>query len=355
MKLPIHSTEQLARSLGLSRWTVSRALNGHLGISPATVARVVEAASQAGFAPNVLGRGLRSGKTDLIGVSLPDLEDYFLAPKISRLQEAVSAHGLQTLLQISNTSEGSESAALGRFAAMRCRGVVVIASRLRDGHEALRALRALEIPIVFVDPFHSQSGVVVSTDRSLAMKSAIEHLHALGHRSVATAGIHSQSAYGKQRTSGLRQACLKWNWDFARDVIFLNSDEPLEDFHLGRKLAGHFLEELYPKVRAVVALNDRIAFGMIQFFAERKIRVPEEVSIIGYDDSAFSEIISPALTTFDPGVNELIDEAVGLLVSNPVRTMVRVKPRLVVRESTAEWLRPSPKLCRSRRSGNPRR
>lgn len=355
MKLPIHSTAELAQSLGLSRWTVSRALNGHSGISKETVVRVIEAARRSGFAPNVLGRGLRSGKSDLIGVCLPDLEDYFLAPKISRLQEAVSALGLQTLLQITNAGETRESAALGRFAAMRCRGVVVIASRLPDGHEALRALRALEIPIVFVDPFHSQSGGVVSTDRALAMKAAIAHLHALGHRRVATAGIHSQSAYGKQRTSGLKQACRNWHWDFGRDVVLLNSDEPLEDFHLGRKLAEQFLQELYPKVRAVVALNDRIAFGMIQFFAERKIRVPKEISIIGYDDSAFSEIISPALTTFDPGVNELIDEAVGLLVANPAKAMVRVKPRLVVRGSTAAWLPPFPKLSRSRQSGNLRR
>ncbi|HEY5792436.1 MAG TPA: LacI family DNA-binding transcriptional regulator, partial [Chthoniobacterales bacterium] len=289
---PIRSTAQLAQLLGLSRWTVSRALNGHPGIHPETAERVREAARREGFAPNILGRGLRAGRTDLIGVCLPDLEDYFLAAKISRLQEAVVAQGLQPLMQITR-SEASESAALERFAAMRCGAVVLIASRLPDGHPALRHLAASGIQRVFIDPLHGQSDAVVATDRALAMRHALGYLHELGHRGVAVAGINPAHPYGRQRERGLRQACRKCGWDFSRQVVFLNRAEDLEDSHLGQKLAEDYLREHYPARRAIIALNDRIALGMMQRILKAGLRIPGDVSILGYDDAAFAEVVSP--------------------------------------------------------------
>lgn len=345
---PIRSTAELAKALGLSRWTVSRVLNGHPGIHPDTAARVMEAARLARFAPNILGRGLRSGKTDLIGVCLPDLEDYFLAAKITRLQEAVVERGLHPIFQITRGDDGGESAALERFAAMRCGAVVLIASQLPDGHPTLHQLIASDMRLVFVDPLHPQSGAVVATDRALAMKHALHHLHALGHRSVVVAGVNPASTYGRQRELGLRQAARKLGWDFLRQVVFLNREEDWEDSILGRKLAEDYLRRFYPVHRAVIALNDRIALGFMHTLQQAKLRIPGDVSILGYDDAAFASMISPELTSIDPRVDELIDEAIALLTGSRPRTQVLVKPRLKPRASTGRPARSAAKPSRLR-------
>ena len=355
MKSPILSTAQLAESLGLSRWTVSRALNGHPGIHPATAERVREAVRREGFSPNILGRGLRAGRTDLVGVSLPDLEDYFLAAKVSRLQDAVAERHRHPVLQINRGDAASEVAALERFAAMRCGAVVLIASQLPNGHPALRQLAAAGVRLVFIDPLHPQSGEVVATDRRMAMKEALGHLRALGHRRLATAGINPVSPYGRQRVAGLRQACRKWGWDFARQIVLLDHPENCEDTLRGQRIAADYLRSHYPRTRAIIAVNDRIALGLMHALQRAGLRIPEDVSILGYDDAPFAAAISPELTTIDPRVDELIDEAVGRLFGQQPLPPGWVRPKLKVRESTAAPAPRAARLSQSPRSGSRRR
>lgn len=345
MKSTIRSTAELARELGVSRWTVSRALNGHAGVDPVTAERIKETASRHGFAPSLLGRGLRSGRTDQAGICLPDLVDYFLTTKITLLQQALQARGLSPVLQILDGRPETENAALERFAAMRCAGVVVIASQLSDTAAGFRSLAAADIPLVRIDPLNLQSPASVSSDRRAAMKMAVRHLHDLGHRRVVVAGLNGESPYGRQRLEGLRAGCRTVKWNFERDVLLLSHPETRDDFSAGRVLARTYLSQR-SGISAVLAVNDRTALGFVRTLQDHGLNVPADVSVIGYDNADFSPYASPALTTLDPQVDQLIAHAVRLLVSRsavgpqPPTGVTLIKPRLVRRASDGPPPRP---------------
>lgn len=342
MKSSIRSTAQLARTLGLSRWTISRALNGHAGVDPKTVERIQKVARQHGFAPSMLGRGLRRGRTDQVGICLPDLVDYFLTTKISLLQQSLQAGGFHPVLQIIDGTQETESAALERFAAMRCAGVVGIASQVTDSSTGLRCLSSAGIPFVRIDPVDSSHPDSVSTDRAAAMKDALAHFHALGHRQVVVAGFFAKSAYGLQRIKGLRDGCRRLKWNYQRDILFFPFPDADDDFSAGVRLAETYLEK-GKNIPAILALNDRVALGLIRTLQTRGLRIPADVSVIGYDNTDFSPYALPPLTTIDPQVDLLIKEAVAMLDAsmNSLQTKsVFIKPRLIPRASDG----PPPRL-----------
>lgn len=335
---PPASTGELADMLGLSRWTVSRVLNGHPGVKAATVARVQEAVRSQRFAPSILGRGLRRGKTDNIGICLPNLEDYFLTTKIMRLQKAIVERGLHPVMQI--TEGDDEARAIEHFAAMRCAGVILVASRLEAKSPALRLLKAAEIPFVQIDPLFAHAGAtVVATDRAFAMRQVLGHLHEMGHRRATVAGIDLSSSYGRQRVTGLQQGCRDRGWNFQKDVMFLRGDAALDDFALGAMLAEKYLAEVRANSSAVIALNDRVAFGLVGGLTKVGMRVSKDVALVGYDNTDLAAHMTPALTSVDPQVERLIDLAIDRLLPQigggmPAARQCVVRPKLVIREST---------------------
>jgi DNA-binding LacI/PurR family transcriptional regulator len=268
---------------------------------------------------------------------VPDLEDYFLVRKISRLQQQVAARGLHAALQITDGSLEEERLALERFAAMHCSAVVLIASKLPAGDSATTGLANAGVPLVWIDPMHAGHPLTVSTDRAHAMSSAVRWLHARGHGNFVTLGISSQSAYGKQRLSGIRSACKPLGMDFEQAVSSMDLNRGGTDFEVGRALGDEFVNRFSPPYPAVLALNDRLAFGFVGALLDRGLKVPDQVSVIGYDDADFGAFGRPALTTIDPQVDTLIDRALEALFSNAEgdskQRAFRVKPTLIERES----------------------
>jgi DNA-binding LacI/PurR family transcriptional regulator len=338
MKSAIRSTTQLARVMGLSRWTISRALNGHSGVHPKTVEKIKATARREGFAPSLLGRGLRTGRTDQVGICLPDMVDYFLTAKITLLQKAFEQRGLHPFFQIIDGTEGHENATLERFAAMHCAGVVLIASRLDRGASGLRGLQAADIPIVRIDPLNPVGEHSVSTDRHSAMREVLAHLHQLGHRKIVVAGFSPKNTYSRQRIEGLKRECRTLGWDFNRDVRILGRPAKEDDFSVGVSMAEAYLQAGNVG-HAILAINDRVALGLVRSLQACGLSVPSDVSVIGYDNADFSPYASPPLTTIDPQVNLLIAQAVKMLDCGPKQPAVRktgpilVKPKLVLRAS----------------------
>lgn len=333
MKSSIRSTAELARALGLSRWTVSRALNGHPEINEETAARIKAEAQKHGFAPSMLGRALRSGQTDQVGICLPDLVDYFLTTKITLLQHAFRQAGLHAVLQIIDGSRESEIAALERFAAMRCTGVVVIASQLRSDEEGWRSLTNAGISVVRIDPLDLTGKPSVSTDRRFATREALKHLNRLGHRKVVVAGVSATGSYGRQRIAGLREGCRACGWNFEKDVLIFGHPGADDDFSAGTMLAEDYLKHGAGH-HAIIAINDRVAMGLMRALQAKGLSIPGDVSIIGYDNMDFSPYANPPLTTIDPQVDLLIAQAVRLMgAPECADEKLMVKPRLVIRSS----------------------
>lgn len=338
----VATTAALARHLGLSRWTVSRVLNGHPGVLPETVERVREAMAEVGFQPNTLARGLRGGRTGIVGVCFQELDSPILARKVSLLQQALREFGYHALIELTNGDEELERVALRNFLSMQAEGAVLIGSRLTQDDPVLKAWRGK--PTIWVDPEQAVKGEQLSIDRPHSMRLVLDHLFALGHRRFAVLGIDPGNPYGAFRWPAFKKHCERLGVDIAQDAMQLfTPDQPVHNYDYGRALAEELLDRAKPLPTAIIALNDRVAIGAMNRLGEAGVRTPEDVSIVGYDNMEVCGHLSPALTTIDQCAERLMRQTAQRMVDllgaesdadKPARKLI--KPKLVVRNSTAK-------------------
>lgn len=342
---PLTTTAGLARHLGLSRWTVSRVLNGHSGVKEETVKRVKQAIHDLDFQPSALARGLRGGQTATVGVCFQDLDSPVLAMRVASLQQRLREEGYHTVIELSGASVELERGAIRRFVSQNVDGIVLIFSRLSIDDPAIRLLEQQNIPCFWVDPENPVPGDKVLLDRPRSMKLVLEHLTGLGHRRIALLGIDPRNRFGALRMPGLKKHAPGCGLDFDRDFILLfHPGETHHTFEYGTELAAELIEKHGDNLpTAIIALNDRIAIGAINRLREDGIRVPEDVSVVGYDNIAVAEHFFPTLTTVDHQTDRLMDLAVCRLMerldpdhaSLPPREF-HVHPKLVIRHSTGK-------------------
>jgi DNA-binding LacI/PurR family transcriptional regulator len=340
---PLNTTAALARHLGISRWTVSRVLNGHGGVKQETVRRVKQAIEELGFQPSALARGLRGRRTATVGVCFQDLDSPVLAMRAASLQQRLREEGYHTVIELAGDNPELERGAIRRFVSQHVDGIVLIFSRLSADDPAIRLLERSSTPCFWVDPEHPIPGDRIVLDRARSMKLVLEHLTAHGHHQFALLGIDPANRFGALRIPGLRKYAPKCGLDFERDFISVfHPGETHHTFEYGYELAGELIERCNSKPpTAIIALNDRIAIGAINRLREDGIRVPQDVSVIGYDNIAVAEHYFPPLTTVDHQTNRLMDLAVrGLLERihsgdcQPPPHESQVHPKLVIRQST---------------------
>ncbi len=342
-KARVTTTAALARHLGISRWTVSRVLNGHSGVKEETVRMVKQAMHDLGFQPSALARGLRGGQTATVGVCFQDLDSPVLAMRAASLQQRLREEGYQTIIELSGDNVELERGAIRRFVGQHVDGIVLIFSRLATDDPALRMLERSGTPCFWVDPENPVPGDRILLDRARSMKLVLEHLTGLGHRRIALLGIDPRNRFGALRIPGLRKYAPKCGLDFERDFIQLfHPGETKHTFEYGYELAGELIGQCAGNLpTGIIALNDRIAIGAINRLREDGIRVPEDISVIGYDNIAVAEHFFPSLTTVDHQTNRLMDLAVRGLLEHlepenselPPRES-HVHPKLVIRHST---------------------
>jgi DNA-binding LacI/PurR family transcriptional regulator len=342
-KTPLNTTAALAKHLGISRWTVSRVLNGHSGVKEETVRKVQKAVRDLDFQPSALARGLRGGQTATVGVCFQDLDSPVMAMRAASLQQRLREEGYHTVIELSGTSAELERGAIRRFIGHRVDGIVLIFSRLTADDPAIRLLERENTPCFWVDPEHPVPGDKVMLDRSRSMKLVLEHLTGLGHRRFALLGIDPRNRFGMLRIPGLQQYAPEFGLDFERDfTLVFHPGETKHTFEYGYELAGELIERSAGNLpTAIIALNDRIAIGAINRLREEGIRVPEDISVVGYDNIAVAEHFFPTLTTVDHQTDRMMDLAVrGLLErldpgnSETPPHESSIHPKLVIRKST---------------------
>lgn len=334
----VRSTTDLARQLGLSRWTVSRALNGHRGVSSQTVLAVHEAMRATGFSPSSLAQGLRRGRTAHIGVCLPDLETFYLGPKLEVLRRGLERNGFRLVIGMSNNDAAEEERVLQDFAALRVAGIATFASQLSERDWA--RLTQDGTPALRIDPLVGTDRNSFGADRAYGMWEATQHLLELGHRHIALLGIGENSRYSRARLSGVGKALNEAKLRFERVIVQVAVDKSLaSDGEQGRCAAREILE-YKPRITAVMVLNDRMAAGLIAGLRELGSSVPRDLSVIGYDNMPLLDYATPKLTSVDPQVDELMARATESLLlrirggSGGELSGQRVRARLVVKGST---------------------
>ncbi len=337
----VSSTSELARRLNLSRWTVSRVLNGHGGVHPETVRLVKEALHEYGFAASPLARGLRLGRTSIVGVCVPDIEYFYLDRKLSFLQQALEAEGYHPLISMTGGTVADEAAAIGRFGALRAAGVVTFASQLAAGHAVVRRFESLGTPLVRVDPRGTHPAhATLRVDRAAAMREAVAHLWKLGHRRFLAAGLSGgePGSYSAHRFTAVRASLRGRKGASLKTYEFPEETRPF--YEAGQATAEHLLSLPRPWPTAILALNDRVATGLIHHLGLKGVCVPGDCSVIGWDNMESGAFLSPSLTSVETHPGLLIRHTAAHLLhqirhpGEPGPEPKPICPQLVVREST---------------------
>lgn len=329
-----HTISDVARVAGVSPSTVSRSLRGLPSISEATRAKVLDAALELGFSVNPSGQRLATGRTGAIGVIVPYVIGWYFSQAITGLDQVLRAAGYDLLLYNLGDTEGRARL----FSRMPLRhkvdGVVVLALPMDAEEQAV--LESLEVPLMMVGATARGFGSVTISDESAA-RTAMQHLVNLGHRRIGVlAGdpdhpMHFSSVV--ERFRGVRSVEGP-TWDPDSELIAY-SDLTVD----GGGLAMAELMSLESPPTAVFAMSDEMAFGAIRTARRLGLSIPQDVSIIGFDDHSMADLFD--LTTIrQPVVEQGIHGAELLLEAirqgdgtDPVEIVVDTS--LVVRGSTA--------------------
>ncbi|MEI6562050.1 MAG: LacI family DNA-binding transcriptional regulator [Verrucomicrobiota bacterium] len=337
----IQSTSDLAKQLNLSRWTISRVLNGHAGVAPETARRVQESMQKLGFSPNSLARGLRKGTTNIIGICIPEIEGFHLGQKLEFLRQALADEGWHAMVAMTNGERMEEGEALSRFRTLHAAGVILFASQLTPRCTPVRQFHETGIPLIFVDPMTPPPKGSLCVDRSVGMREATLHLLELGHRHIATLGLTGESRYTRSRRKGVAEAYEERGLNPARFVREIALPESTDSFYARGRASAALVWNNPVRPTALLAVNDRVAIGLLDGLRELRVRVPEDLSVIGYDNMEMTAFLSPQLTTIDTKPDDLISKATERLLQSvhangeSERASILIPSRLLLRASTA--------------------
>ncbi len=322
----------VARAAGVSHQTVSRVLNDHPSVRPETRLRVQTAIEALGYRRNTAARALVTRRSETIGVVTARSALYGPTSVLIGVEAAAREAGyFVSLVSLADASEKQMRAALEHFLDQSVEGVVVIAPSADVVEAALKV--DLRVPMVTISALAQQpAGIyVTSVDHLLGARLAVRHLVGLGHRRIAHIAGPADSLDSSARTRGWRQELDAAGLPDGRLLV---GDWSAETGYA----AGLTLARDIPD--AVFAGNDEMALGLLLALAESGITVPDDVSVVGFDDIPGAAFFSPRLTTVRQDFHALGSSCMTLLTSalagqNP-SAQVLVPPQLIIRASTAQ-------------------
>lgn len=305
--------KDVAKRAGVSAATVSLVLNKpNPSISKETRENVMKAVKELQYRPNRLAASLASKKSNTIGVIVPDNSNLFLAEFSNCIETAISKHGYAMILGNASNSATKTIKYLYDFSDRSVDGIILVQSIFENPeHTAtcIEALTNLQIPTILSDRFPiTHSFESVKTNDFLGGYLAIKHLLDMGHNQI---GIIAGEMYFPnciERLEGCKKALLEAGIPFDQSLVYEG------DFQMSSGAAAlpYLLEK---NVTAIFTFNDMIAYGVYKALSNYNLKVPEDISIIGFDDIWVSDVICPPLTTIEYPLKEIAETVVDRLIS----------------------------------------
>jgi DNA-binding LacI/PurR family transcriptional regulator len=321
----------IARQVGVSASTVSRCFHSPTLVNDETRQLVLREAERLGYRPNNVARSLIRGRSDVIGVIVPDIENPSFAAIIGSLEEAAAAHGYALFLGNSHEDLARERKLVELFSSYQVGGMILIAPRAPSLE--LQAWVTKNIPFVLVNRMAPWDACDwVSVDHRRAAELAVEHLVTRGRRSILYLAGPAKSEANAHREQGAIATAAKYG---VKLHVVDTEGLPVA------LTAHHLMQQLdrLPSFDAVLAYNDLMALGCMQALLGLQIRVPQDVSVLGFDNLSWGQFTTPSLTSVAQPLDALGCEAFTLLSTRlsakevPVQKR-RLEPFLVERDST---------------------
>lgn len=322
--------QDVADHVGVSAKTVSNVVNGTGWVTDELKARVREALAELGYRPNAAARQLRSGRSGMVAVALPELSQPYFAELASELVRAAQDRSITVLINQTNGDAEAERRLSDGVGIPVMDGLILSALALNADDLAHRLDTT---PLVLLGEHIGASPFPhVTVDNTAAARAATEHLIAGGRRRIAAIGAQES---GPNETSMLRLA----GYRDALEAAGLPFDERLvmtvDDFHRsdGAAAAGRLLDRGHD-VDGVFAFNDLLALGAMHALTERGIRIPTDVAVIGFDDIEEGRYSSPTLTSVSPDKAAIARAALDLVLDSGATTETTIPFTIAERAST---------------------
>lgn len=326
--------KDISRVAGVSTATVSKVLNGDYSkVSDQTKQRVLKTAKELGYRPNRLARGLVQSKTNIIGLIVPDIANPYFADLARGVEDTARTQGYKMILSNSDESAEKEREYLEVLLEYNADGIIITGNNTSE--DDLAEYRK-NTPMVAIDRYLGDDVCTVSIDNFGGSYMATEHLIQHGHRRIAyIGGAVIDTHVPKNRLNGYLKALRDYGIDIDLALIEGGSYQ-----HETGYFCVHHLLNQGLSFTAIVCGNDLMAFGALRALRERGYSVPDDVSLVGYDDIYLTELIDPPLTTVKQPTYELGRAAMDFLSKLMHHETITEKvhhftPQLVVRQSVA--------------------
>jgi LacI family transcriptional regulator len=324
---------EVAESAGVSYATVSHVINNTRLVSPETRERVLAAMDALNYRPNALARSLRQGKTNTLGLVLPDSANPFFAEISRSIEDEAFKRGYSVFLCNTERDTQRELFYVDVLSNRQVDGIIFVAAG--DQADSLDFLLHRNMPVVMIDRNLSNVEVdAVLTDNQLGGYLATRHLLELGHTQIACIAGPSSITPSAERIIGYRRALEEAGISYDETLVLRG------DYHAqsGMDITNSILS-MHPRPTAIFALNDLMALGALRAAAEAGCSVPEDLAVVGYDDLEIAHFTNPPLTTIAQPKKAIGVQAINLLVGrmsqkNRPPSRVILPPELIVRRST---------------------
>ncbi len=332
-----NTIKDIAKKLGVSAATVSRALNGDPRISEKTVARVKQAAKQVGYRHNRMAAGLRNGRSRMIGVIIPTANRNFFGNVLRGIEQVANENEFAVLITQSNDDENQERNNINLLLQAKVDGIILSVSRTTRSFEHFESVREAEIPLIQFDRVydHIEGSKVVINDYAIARR-ATAHLIEQGYSAIGHFGGPDHINIFKERYRGYRDALADHGIPFRDEWVVRSRNLRMEE---GRAHMQLLFDRAVP-VDAILSASDFAAVGAMKLCMERGMKIPEEMGFVGFANEPFTQLIEPRLTTVDQRPELMGRTAAKILFeeladqSTTTKTKVEVEAQLIIRNSS---------------------
>jgi LacI family transcriptional regulator len=344
----------IAEAAHVSVSTVSRVINGKIVNSEMAI-RVWGSIQRLGYVPNRQARSLVSGRSNIFGVLISEITNPFFPEIVRAFEGAASRFGYEIMVCSTNYNQKDMKSSVERLLQYHVDGVAVMTFGIDA--QSLEMLSSRSVPTVFVDASpvkNNQSSLPI--DYATGISEAVQHLTSLGHRKIAFISGDPKLKSAQAKLVAFRDAVAQLGLSLP-DKYIVAGNHKLEQ----GTAAAQILLQLKDRPTAIMCSNDLTAIGALHALVSARIQVPQEMSLIGFDDIQFSEYLIPPLTTIRMSCNEIATAAARalsqMIADEPRQEIVPITTNLVIRGSTGvpfaapndlKWNMKAPRALRSR-------
>ena len=334
MQKKLTTVKDVARESGVSVTAVSLVLNGRASnISQKTKEKILQKAKELDYQPDATARSLATKKSNTIGVIIPDISNAFFAETVRNIQIELNEYGYDMFLCNSEEKFSNDIKYIKLFNSRNVDGLIITMSAETMGngnqHEIKKLLEKCRIPYVLFDRFYEGSESRVYVDNLKSGYEVAKYLLECGHKDIGviTGPLNLNSS--RDRLDGVRKALKEYNIELKEENI-INGKYDIESGKEGAK-------KLLGQVTAIFAFNDLQAYGVIEMARKTKVSIPNDVSLVGFDDIFYSTVLDTRLTTVRQPILDMskkICQTLMEIIEEPTKTaIIPMEAKLIIRDS----------------------